>query len=187
MLVVAVFGLLANLISVIVLNKDKDHNLNVKSAYLHLMGDTLSSVAVIIGGIAIWQWKIFWIDPVITVLVSIYIIYHTWSVVKQTVDILMQSTPENINLDDVKAKVEAIPEIDNMHHVHAWRLDDKQTHLEAHINLQNNIDVKQMMEVKAQVEHLLKEEFNISHITLQFGYDCCNGESFLIHEKGDKH
>ncbi len=186
MLVVAVFGLLANLISVLVLNKDKDHNLNVKSAYLHLMGDTLSSVAVIIGGIAIWQWEIFWIDPVITVLVSIYIIYHTWGVVKQTVDILMQNTPENIDLDEIKTKVEAISEIDNIHHVHVWRLDDRQTHLEAHINLKNNIDVKQMMEVKAQVEHLLRTTFNISHITLQFGYDCCNGKDFLINEEGIK-
>ncbi len=88
MLIVASFGLLANLISVIVLNKDKEKNLNVKAAYLHLMGDTLSSVAVILGGVAIWIWKIYWLDPFITVLVGIYIIYHAWSVVRQTVDIL---------------------------------------------------------------------------------------------------
>ena len=99
MFIVAIFGLLANLISVVVLNKDKDHNLNVKAAYLHLMGDTLSSVAVILGGIAIWKFNIFWIDPLITILIVIYIIYNTWGVVKQTVDILMQSTPSNININ----------------------------------------------------------------------------------------
>lgn len=71
MLIVATFGLLANVISVLVLQKDKNHNLNVKAAYLHLMGDTLSSVAVILGGIAIWLWNITWIDPLITVLVGI--------------------------------------------------------------------------------------------------------------------
>ncbi len=183
MLVVAIFGLLANLISVLVLNKDKEHNLNIKSAYLHLMGDTLSSVAVILGGIAIWQWNIYWIDPVITVLVGIYIIYHTWDVVKQTVDILMQSTPSNINLDEIKQEVEKIEDIDNIHHVHVWRLDDTQVHLEAHVNLKHNIDMEHMMKIREKVEHLLKEHFYINHITLQFGYKCCDGADFLISDK----
>ncbi len=182
MLVVALFGLLANLISVIILNKDKDQNLNIKSAYLHLMGDTLSSVAVILGGIAIWQWGIFWIDPVITVLVSFYIIYHTWGVVKQTVDILMQATPKEINLEEIKHSVESIQEVENIHHVHVWKLDDYQTHLEAHINLKNNITMSEMMAVKAEVEHLLRTTFPIKHLTLQFGYHCCEGDPFLIHD-----
>ncbi len=180
MLIVATFGLLANLISVFVLNKDKDHNLNVKAAYLHLMGDTLSSVAVILGGLAIWKWEVYWLDPLITVFVGVYIIYHTWGVVKQTVDILMQSTPAHINLNDLKQAVESIDEIDNIHHVHAWKLDDTQTHLEAHINLKNNVDMLTMMKIKSEVEHLLKEHFNIQHITLQFGYECCKGSTSLI-------
>ncbi len=183
MLIVATFGLLANLISVIVLSKDKEENLNVKAAYLHLMGDTLSSVAVILGGIAIWQWEIYWLDPLITVLVGIYIIYHTWDVVKQTVDILMQSTPANINLDEVKQAVESIDDIDNIHHVHVWKLDDTQTHIEAHVNLKDNVDMKTMMRIKSKVDTLLREQFNIKHITLQMGYECCAGNEALIVEK----
>ncbi|PID51906.1 MAG: cation transporter [Candidatus Moraniibacteriota bacterium] len=182
MLIVASFGLLANLISVIVLNKDKEKNLNIKAAYLHLLGDTLSSVAVILGGIAIWIWKIYWLDPVITVLVGIYIIYHTWSIVRQTVDILMQATPENMDLDKIKEAVEALSEIDNIHHLHVWKLDDTQIHLEAHVNLKNNIDMAQVMQIRAQVEHLLQKKFGIGHITLQFGYECCKGEESLIHQ-----
>ncbi len=154
--------------------------MNVKAAYLHLMGDTLSSVAVILGGIAIWQWEIYWLDPLITVLVGIYIIYHTWDVVKQTVDILMQSTPSNINLDEVKQAVENIEDIDNIHHVHVWKLDDTQTHIEAHVNLKNNVDMKTMMQIKSKVEELLKTKFHIQHITLQFGYECCAGNKKLI-------
>lgn len=98
MLTVAVFGLLANLISVLVLQKDKSHNLNIRAAYLHLLGDTLSSVAIIAGGIAILFWQVYWLDPLITVAVGVYIIYHTWGVVHQTVDILMQATPRHIDL-----------------------------------------------------------------------------------------
>ena len=183
MFIVATFGLLANLISVFVLNKDKDHNLNVKAAYLHLLGDTLSSIAVIFGGIIIWLYDIYWIDPLITVLVSIYIIYHTWSVVKQTVDILMQSTPSNINLEDIKRQVEEITAVENIHHVHIWKLNDTQTHIEAHINLNSNMNMIEMMKVKEQIELLLKERFHLSHITLQIGYECCKGNYNLINNK----
>jgi len=98
MLSVAVFGLLANLISVLVLQKEKSHNLNIRAAYLHLLGDTLSSVAVIVGGVAILIWQVYWLDPLITVAVGVYIIYHTLGIVRQTVDILMQATPRHIDI-----------------------------------------------------------------------------------------
>ncbi len=180
MLVVATFGLLANLISVLILQKEKSHNLNVKAAYLHLLGDTLSSVAVIAGGLAIWIWKIYWIDPLITVLVGVYIIWHTWGIVKETIDILMQSAPHEINLDELKNQVEQLEQIDNIHHVHVWKLDDSQTHLEAHLNMKSNIDMMEMMEVRRQTEKLLHEKFGIRHITLQTGYNCCKGNEKLI-------
>lgn len=184
MLIVASFGLLANLISVLVLQKSKDKNLNIKAAYMHLMGDTLSSVAVIVGGIAIWLFNLDWIDPIITVLVGIYIIWHTYSVVKESIDILMQAVPANINIDEIKYKVEELTEIDNIHHIHVWKLDDHQINLEAHINLTNNVKMLDMMQTKEKVENLLHNVFGIGHITLQMGYNCCNGDNMLIVSKG---
>ncbi len=180
MFIVATVGLLANLISVLVLNKDKDHNLNVKAAYLHLMGDTLSSVAVIFGSIAIWIYNVYWIDPIITIAVGIFIIYHTWGVIKQTIDILMQSTPSDLDLNAIKQQVEAIDEIDNIHHIHAWNLDDTQTHFEAHLSLKNNVTMVEMMKIKEKIEHLLHDKFEIAHTTLQIGYGCCDGNNELI-------
>ena len=182
MFIVASFGLLANLISVLVLQKDKDHNLNVKAAYLHLLGDTLSSVAVIVGGIAIWLFNSFWIDPIITVIVGVFIIYHTWGVLKQSLDILMQATPNNVNINAIKEEVEKLEEVQDIHHVHVWNLDDSQTHLEAHIHLKNNIDMKKMMEVKKEIEQLLKHH-NIQHITLQIEYQTCKDSKELIHKQ----
>lgn len=180
MLVVAVVGLLANLVSVLVLQKDKNRNINIKAAYLHLMGDTLSSVAVIIGGIAIWQWNVVWVDPLITALVSIYIIYHTWAVLRQSIDILMQGVPKNIDVALIIAEMKKIPQIDNVHHLHIWQLTEQQTHLEAHINIKDNIDMEQMMQVRQAAESLLRNQFGISHISLVMGYNCCNGSSELI-------
>ena len=180
MLIVAIFGLLANLASVIVLRKEKSHNLNVRAAYMHLLGDTLSSVAVIAGGIAMWFWKIYWIDPLITLLVGMYIMWHTWGIVTETVDVLMQAAPHGIKLEEIKVQVEQVEGVDNIHHVHVWKLSDTQTHLEAHLNLKDNMSLVEMMEIREKTESLLHQKFGIHHVTLQTGYNCCNGEKRLI-------
>lgn len=183
MFFVAVFGLLANLISVFLLHKDKSNNLNVKAAYMHLLGDTFSSLAVIAGGAAVWLWGIYWIDPLVTLFVGLYIIWHTWTIVKETLYILMQSTPRGINLEEIKKEVEKIDGIENIHHVHVWNLNDSRIHFEAHVNLRDNINMKQMMVVRGKAEQLLHEKFGIQHVTLEMGYNCCNGSDKLIADK----
>jgi len=180
MLIVAVFGLLANMVSVLIIQKGRHENLNVKAAYLHLLGDTLSSFAVIAGGILMWVFEVYWVDPLITILVGIYIIYHSWKVIRETLDILMQSTPEGIDLSKIKERIDAIDAIDNIHHIHVWRLTDAQVHFEAHINLKENLSMDSMMKIKGQVEQILQNDYKIDHMTLQFGYGCCNGDKNII-------
>ena len=92
----------------------------------------------------------------------------------------MQSVPNGINPEEIKNRVEQLNEIDNIHHIHVWKLNDTQIHLEAHINLKNNINMKEMMLVREQTETLLREKFGIAHITLQMGYNCCWGNETLI-------
>lgn len=186
MLTVAVFGLLANLISVLVLQKEKSHNLNIRAAYLHLLGDTLSSVAVIAGGIAIIVWQVFWLDPLITVAVGIYIIYHTWGVVRQTVDILMQATPRHIDIQEIKQNVEVLSQVENIHHLHVWQMDDEQIHLEAHINICKDLSLSEAQTVRHNVETILRDKFDISHITLQIEYKgCVNNNELISRGKGE--
>ncbi len=169
MLAVASFGLLANLVSVLILEKDKNHNLNVKAAYFHLLGDTLSSVAVIAGGVAIVLWNITWIDPLITVAVGIYIIYSSWDVLRQTVGILMQQTPQGIDIEQIKIETENLPEVKNLHHVHVWQLNDRQIHFEGHITLSSNLTMDSVMLCKAEIEKILQKH-GIEHTVLQFEY-----------------
>lgn len=182
MLVVAGFGLLANLISVLLLKNEKKENLNARAAYMHLLGDTLSSVAVIAGGVAMLVWEFYWIDPLITLFISIFIIRHTWHIVRQTIDILMQSKPDEIDLFEIKTEVERFPAIANMHHVHVWKLSDKQIHLEAHLSMVENLSLSETMFHQRAVEQLLKNKFHIHHTTLQVGFDCCDGEQSLLKE-----
>lgn len=178
-IIVATIGLFANLASVLLLQNHKKENLNIKAAYLHLLGDTLSSVAVIIGGILMFYFKIYWIDPIITLIISIYIIYHTFHILIDTVSILMQSTPNGIELNEIKHKLETINEIDNVHHIHAWSLSDSEMHFEAHIDLENNILLSDVDKIRFEVESILHQEFSFSHTTLQFEFNTCESKHLL--------
>lgn len=179
MLIVAVIGLLANVISVLILHKDSAHNLNIKAAYLHLIGDTLSSVAVIGGGLLIYFYDLHWIDPLVTIVIGVYILKHAISIVKETMDILMQGTPKSLSLTKVKKAIEAMPGIKNIHHVHTWALNEQQFHFEAHVDLKEDIKVSESTKMQEEIENMLNEKFGIYHVTLQFEHDACTEKDFV--------
>lgn len=181
MLVVAIIGLLANLAAVLLLHRDAEKNINVKAAYLHLFGDTLSSVAVIIGGIFIYFFDLYWIDPVITILIGIYIIKETWKILKQTIDILMQGSPAGLDLDLVRQDLEQIPEIANIHHVHIWNMDDQSVHFECHVDLVENISISETDNIYYMIEEILKETYHINHLTIQFEHHKCDDKEMIHH------
>lgn len=166
MIVVAIIGLLANFISVYLLEKDSKKSLNIKSSYLHLIGDTVSSVGVVLGGIAIRLWNITIVDPIITVLISLYILKEAWSIVKKTTDILMQSSAE-LDYEGIKSDIEKMDGILNIHHVHTWFSDEKTIYFEAHVILEN-ILISETQEILKKIENLLKTKYKINHVTIQF-------------------
>jgi len=182
MLVVGMIGLLANLYAVLILRKDAGKSINVKAAYMHLIGDSLSSVVVIIGGVMIQIFKIAWLDPIITVIISIYIIRSGFVILKDSVNILMQSAPEHLDLSQIKLRVEKEPEVLNLHHIHAWMLTDQEVHLEAHVELQSDLKLSQVKQIQEKIEKSLYREFKIVHITLQFEFNT-NHTPSLIHTK----
>lgn len=180
MFAVAVVGLLANLISVVLLKKHSGENLNIRAAYLHLLGDTISSVIVIVSAVLIHFFSIYWIDPLVTILLGIYLLKETFSIIRETLDILMQSTPPGLDLTRVKAELELLPEIDNIHHVHAWNLNDQEIHFECHIDLKTDIRISETGNIKTQINDILVNKFGITHVTIQYEYNCCNDKD-LIH------
>jgi cobalt-zinc-cadmium efflux system protein len=179
MLSVAVIGLAANAASVFLLKEDSHNNINVKSAYLHLFSDTLSSVIVILGGIAIYFFRIFWIDHVLTVIIGLYVIKEGYSIIKEAIDILMQSTPEDIDLNKIKEDIERIEHVQNLHHVHVWRLNDKEIHFEGHIDLNENLNLKEIEVIQSQIRKLLFTHFGISHTTIQAETNCCDSKALI--------
>ncbi|MBN1790070.1 MAG: cation transporter [Bacteroidales bacterium] len=182
MLIVALIGFLANLISVLLLKGHSGKNINIRAAYLHLIGDTISSVVVIVTALLIYYLDLFWIDPLVTFLLGIYLLKETYLILKEALDILMQATPQGLDLTEVKKSLELIAEIDNIHHVHAWNLDDQDIHFECHIDLKSDIRISETEQVKASILEVLKNKFNISHVTIQYEYNCCDDKN-MIHQK----
>ncbi|MDY6801421.1 MAG: cation diffusion facilitator family transporter [Bacteroidota bacterium] len=179
MFIVATIGLAGNLISVLLLHKDSSHNLNVKAAYLHLLGDTLSSVGVIIGSVLIYFYNITWVDPLLTVIIGIIIISGTLGIIKETTEILMQASPGNLDIPEVKKQLENHPEIKNIHHIHSWRLSDNIIHFQCHAELIKNLTIEKADQVRTDLENILHKNFGIDHITIQMESDSCLEKSTI--------
>ena len=182
MFIVAGIGLAANLLAVVLLRPDAEKNMNIRAAYLHLLGDTLSSVVVIIGGVLIYFFEIFWIDPLITILISLYIFRETINLLRDSFNILMQSSPKDINLEQIRADLENIEEFQNIHHIHAWNLTENEIHFEAHIDLSEDLMVSKTDQIREKIESLLAGKHHIHHVTLQMEYGCCEDTGMIQHK-----
>jgi cobalt-zinc-cadmium efflux system protein len=178
MLIVASLGLVANVIGTLLLKKGSESNLNIRAAYFHLLSDAVSSLAVIIGAVFIIFYNIFWIDPLLTILISLYILKETYEIVKESVDILMMSNIEGIDLDEIKSIVEKIPGVRNIHHVHLWKLNDNDTHFEAHIEVED-MTVSKTSEIQKIISAELHNRYEINHTTLQFECKLCDEYDIL--------
>jgi cobalt-zinc-cadmium efflux system protein len=178
---VAVVGFIANLLGALLLHRDSTHNLNVRAAYLHLFGDSVSSLAVIVGGILIYYFNLFWVDPAMTILIAVYIFFETYKILRQTVDILMQGTPSGIDLLEIKKDIEEYEEVANIHHVHAWNMTESEIQFECHIDLDKNFSVSETAVISRKIKKLLKEKFGIRHATIQYEYDDCHDKSMISH------
>jgi cobalt-zinc-cadmium efflux system protein len=177
MIGVAAFGLAANFVSMRLLKKGAQGNMNVRSSYLHLLGDTVSSVGVLGGGLAIRFWGAFWIDPLVTVLISLYIMRESWAIVKNSVNILMQSAAD-LDYSAIQRDIEAIPQVRNIHHVHTWMANEETVYFEAHLDVDDR-PLSEACGIADTIEAILKERYGIAHVTLQFETGRCAEKSFF--------
>ena len=173
MLVVAVIGLAANVATAVLLFRDAKESLNIRSTFLHIITDAVSSVGVVLGGVLILYYQVYLVDPILTLLISLYILYHSYEMLRETVDILMEGVPKNIDLDQLRAEVEALDRVLGMHHLHVWQFDEKTVALEAHIVI-DETDLEHMEAMKRAIKHTLDEVFHIHHSTLEFEFAPCH-------------
>ncbi len=178
MIAVALVGLAANTISVFLLKPGSKDNMNIRSAYLHLFSDSLSSLGVIIGGILIYYFNITIVDPILT-FIGAYVLKEGFDIIKQSINILMEKTPVQINILKIKEVIEKIPEVDNLHHVHIWQINDKEFLFEGHIDIKKDINLSKTEKIRSDINSTLSNKFGINHSTLQLEYNCCKDKEVI--------
>lgn len=158
---IATIGLGANLVSMAMLHSERKENINVRAAYLHMLADSLGSVGAIIAGLVLWltDWKP--IDPIITIFFAVLMLYSSWSLVKEAVGILMESTPTGVDPHQVKEDLQAMPNVREVHDLHIWSVTTGRLALSVHI-----IAEKQE-EILNAANELLKSRYGIVHTTIQ--------------------
>jgi len=173
MMVIAFVGLVANIAGALFLHKHSRTSLNIRAAYLHILGDALSSIGVVIGGVVIIYtgWNL--IDPILSILISLVIIYGSWSLVAESVNILLESVPAHINIETVAAEIALVPGVREVYHIHVWAITSGVYAMSAHVLIHDQ-PVSGSRNIIDEVKELLLKKFNILHSTIQLECDRCD-------------
>ncbi len=163
----SLLGILANGFSVLLLKKDADSNMNMKSAYLHLLTDMMASVAVLMGGILMKFYQVYWVDAALTLAIALYLIYMGYDLLKDSTRVLMLFTPNSIQVEQFVETIQKIASIKNVHHVHIWQLNEDEVHLEAHIDFQKDIRLSEFDNILGEIEQVAYHKFGINHVNIQ--------------------
>lgn len=175
MLIIAVIGLAANVSGVLLLRERAKDNLNVKGAFLHLFGDMLSSIGVIVAALLVYFFGLQLADPVISIAISVIILYGAYRIVAQSVYILLEFAPGSVDLMEVRRELKKVKGVLDVHDLHAWTIASGVYALSAHIRVEDQ-PLSVSSYVILECERLLKESFKISHTTLQLESVACQGD-----------
>ncbi len=178
----SILGIAVNGISALMLKKDADHNINMKSAYVHLFTDMMASVAVLVGGILMKLYQIYWIDSFLTFAIALYLIYVGYDLLKESTKMLMLFTPSNIDIKELVREVHKISGVNKLHHIHVWHLNDLELHLEAHLDCSEDLKMSEFNILLDEIEAVLLEKFNINHINIQPEYQKIDSKDFIVQD-----
>lgn len=178
----SLIAIVANGFSVLLLKSDSEKNINIRSAYLHLLTDMLASVAVLVGGLLMKYYQLYWVDSVLTFLIALYLIWVGYDLLKTSTKMLMLFTPDHINIKDVVRAVNKLPKVSKLHHVHIWNLSDHELHLEAHLDLNEDISTTEFNELLHEIEELLHHKFEINHVTIQPEFNKIDPKEVIVQD-----
>ncbi|MFX0061820.1 MAG: cation diffusion facilitator family transporter [Candidatus Hermodarchaeota archaeon] len=177
MLIIAVLGLIINLVAVGVLFGGSGENLNVKSALLHVAGDTLGSVAAIGAAIIMFFTGLYIVDALASILLTVLILWSAWGIIRDSTNILILGKPPNINIDEVRTAMKQIQGVSSIHDLHIFEITQNMPSLTAHIKLEDDTDSHELPTIRKELQTLIKERFHIDHSTIQLEIDFCDQEN----------
>jgi cobalt-zinc-cadmium efflux system protein len=147
-------------------------DVNLRSAFIHMAGDTLSTAAVIAGGAGILLTGHNWIDPVLSLVIAALILWSSAGIVRETLNILLEGTPRNVDLSHIRTGMEGVPGVLNVHDLHCWSLGSQSRALACHVTI-DDIPPSESAAILSKLRHVLKDHFNICHTTIQFEHENC--------------
>ena len=179
MLIIAVVGFVVNTTATLLLKSHAHHDLNMKSAYLHLLTDAFESLAVVVvAWLIAWKdWRM--LDPLVSISIGLFIIKSAWSIVAETVHILTEGTPRGIDLQEVAAYIRSFPGVENVHHLHIWGLSSRVRALSVHIVVQDQL-ISAGNTISLELEQELERRFGINHPTLQLECQACPDQGTIV-------
>lgn len=185
MMVIAVAGLLANILSFWILHRGSgEKNLNVRAAALHVLGDLLGSVGAIVAALVILGTGWTPIDPILSVLVSCLVLRSAWQLLKESVNELLEGAPSSMDISELKRNLcRSIPEVRNVHHVHVWLVGEKPV-MTLHVQVIPPHDHDALLE---RIQHFLEHHYDVSHSTVQMEYKACSGPDCHLNEAQPGH
>lgn len=164
MMAVACGGLLVNVGGLLLLHSARDESLNVRGAWLHVLGDTAGSVGAIAAGLIIWALNWYWVDPAASVLIGLLIVISSWRLLKGVVGVLMEHAPSHIDVDAVRDAIMGLDGVTGVHDLHVWTITSGLDSLSAHINVRDDLPAADLL---SRIRHLVRDRFDIEHVTLQ--------------------
>jgi cobalt-zinc-cadmium efflux system protein len=164
MMLIATGGLVVNVVSAWLLHSASAQNLNMRGAFLHVISDALGSVGAIAAGVVIWQWGWVLADPIISFVLSLLIIYSSWQLIRESVNVLLEGAPSHISIRAVIEMMEKVKGVVEVHDLHVWTIASGKEALSAHVTIEAGASQKSVL---AALQDRLRTEFNIGHVTVQ--------------------
>ena len=181
-IILSLLGILANGFSVLLLRRDSDRNMNMRSAYLHLLTDMMASIAVLIGGLLMKFFEWYWVDPLLTILIALYLIYMGYDLLRNSTRVLMLFTPDTIEVKRIVETINSLDTVKNVHHVHIWQLNEDEVHLEAHIDFDRDINLSEFDVILEKIEKEVFDKFGINHVNIQPEYGKCDSKKVIVQD-----
>jgi len=177
-IVVAGIGVIGNGLSAWLLHRDSKHNLNIRGAFLHMMGDLLTSMVVVANGIVLIFKPWYWLDPLLSLLIVLFILKNCWVILKEATTVLMNAAPKGLDLQRVRETLEQIPGVLDVHYLHAWSLSSTSIAFSCHVVVSEQ-PISRTEPIATEIRKQLLERFGIDHPTLQLETSQCGNGSTL--------
>ncbi len=183
---VGLAAVVVNAVTAWLVQRGSDHDLNLRAAFIHLMSDVVSTVGAVIAGVIIYFTRADWLDPLVSVLIGILILYNAWGIVRETVEILLESTPRDLDMDAMVEEIKRVDGVLGVHDLHVWCLTQELRTMSAHI-LTDDVQISRGAVIQSKVTELVSNRYHIAHATLQLECVDCDPDALYCDLNGEMH